>query len=109
MSSTTSPSASRAELESRALAAERAGRLGEALTAWQLLLSIEPRHLRALTALGFDDQRRGDLTTARDHLTRAAEEAGGTDPTPWINVARLCRLQYDERAEEHALVRAAHP
>jgi aspartate beta-hydroxylase len=94
-----------AELETLALAAEREGRFAEALARWQALLALAPGHARALTATGFDAQRRGDLATARDLLTHAARSSTD-DPTPWINVARLCRLQKDDAAEESALFQA---
>ncbi len=105
MSATLSLPAQAAELEARALAAEREGRFAEALARWQEVLEIVPGHVRALTASGYHAQRCGDLPRAQALLTRAAEQTKD-DPTPWINVARLCRVQKDEAAEERALLRA---
>lgn len=105
MAATLSLPAQAAELEARALAAEREGRFVEALARWQEVLDIAPVHLRALTACGYHAQRSGDLPRAQELLTRAAEQASD-DPTPWINVARLCRVQNDEAAEDKALSRA---
>jgi aspartate beta-hydroxylase len=105
MSSTPSLLPQRTELEARAMAAERQGRFSEALAAWKALLAIEPDHVRALTATGYDAQRRGDLAQARLALARAARLAG-KDPVPWINLARLCREQQDQEEEEKALFEA---
>jgi aspartyl/asparaginyl beta-hydroxylase (cupin superfamily) len=106
MPATTTPSAPAGEIESRALAAEREHRFGDALGHWRQLLQLEPGHVRALTACGFDALRQGRLAEARELLTRAAANAPGDDPTPWVNVARVCRQQGDAAAEEQALFRA---
>jgi len=87
------------------MAAERQGRFSEALEAWNRLLALEPNHVRALTATGYDAQRRGDFAQARLALVKAARLAG-QDPVPWLNLARLCREQKDEAEEEKALVEA---
>jgi aspartyl/asparaginyl beta-hydroxylase (cupin superfamily) len=105
MSSSPSLLPNRAELEARALAAERQGRFSEALAAWAELLTVAPDHVRALTATGYDARRRGDLELARDCLSRAARSAG-KDPVPWVNLARLSREQGDEAGEEEALLEA---
>jgi aspartate beta-hydroxylase len=101
----TSLVSSSAQIEARALAAERQGRFDEALAGWRELLAVEPNHIRALTATGYDAQRRGELAQAREALTRAAKLTKD-DPTPWINVARICRQQGDEPEEERALFQA---
>jgi tetratricopeptide (TPR) repeat protein len=105
MSSTPSLLPQRTELEARAMAAERQGRFSEALEAWNALLVIEPDHIRALTATGYDAQRRGDLSQARHALTKAAQLTHG-DPVPWLNLARLCHQQKDDEEEDKALFEA---
>ncbi|WP_374569229.1 aspartyl/asparaginyl beta-hydroxylase domain-containing protein [Ideonella sp.] len=94
-----------AELEARALGAERQGRLAEALTSWREVLALNPEHPRALIASGFDAHQRGDLASAREQYARAAKLTKD-DPGPWINVARICRQQKDDAGEEQALFEA---
>ena len=95
----------REALQSRALAAEQQGRLGEALVSWKELLTIDPDHPRALLASGFEAHQRGDLAQAREFFAHAAKFSKD-DPTPWINVARICRLEKNEQEEEQALFQA---
>ncbi|MEK8032814.1 aspartyl/asparaginyl beta-hydroxylase domain-containing protein [Ideonella sp. DXS29W] len=94
-----------ADHESRALAAERQGRLAEALISWREVLQLKPDHPRALLASGFDAHQRGDLAGARELYTRAAQLTRD-DPTPWINVARICKHLKDDAGEEQALFEA---
>jgi aspartate beta-hydroxylase len=94
-----------AEHEARALGAERQGRLAEALVSWREVLALNPDHPRALLASGFDAHQRGDLAGARELYGRAAKLTKD-DPTPWINVARICRQQKDDAGEEQALFEA---
>lgn len=94
-----------AEHEARALGAERQGRLGEALISWREVLALNPEHPRALIAAGFDAHQRGDLAGARELYSRAAKQTKD-DPTPWINVARICKQQKDDAGEEQALFQA---
>lgn len=105
MSSSSPLTPAPAELEARAVAAERMGRLGDALAAWREVLAVDPNHLRALTVIGADAQRRGQLAQAREALTRAAIQAKD-DPTPWISLAQLCRQVQDLDGEQHALTKA---
>jgi tetratricopeptide (TPR) repeat protein len=79
--------------------------LAEALVSWLEVLALDPEHPRALLAAGFDALQRGDLTSAREHYTRSAKLTNN-DPTPWINVARICRQQKDDAGEEKALFEA---
>jgi hypothetical protein len=104
-SSSSSLTTATAELETRALTAERLGRFEEALAAWRQLLVVDPDHLRALTVIGADAQRRGQLAQAREVLTRAASQAKD-DPTPWITLAQVCRQLRDDGGEQHALTKA---
>lgn len=94
-----------AEHEARALEAERQGRLAQALVSWREVLALNPDHPRALLASGFDAHQRGDLAAARELYTHAATQTKD-DPTPWINVARICKAQKDEAGEEQALFAA---
>lgn len=94
-----------AEHEAQALSAERQGRLAEALVSWREVLALDPNHPRALLASGFDAHQRGDLAGARDLYSRAARLTQD-DPTPWINVARICKALKDEAGEEQALFEA---
>lgn len=91
-----------AQLEDRAVRATRAGRIEEALDAWNRLLAIEPAHPRALDAVGDHAFRRGDLPRARDCYERLVR-ADGRDTQQWINLAIVRQRQGDEKGEEEAL------
>ena len=92
-------------LEGEAVRAAQAGRDAEATSLWKRILEIDPRHVRALTAMGHRAFRKGDLKTARESFERLVE-ADGSDPQQWVNLALACQNLKDEAGEEEALQRA---
>src|SRR5258706_8125595 len=92
-------------LEEQAARAAQSGRPDEALRAWERLLALEPRHARALDALGQFAFRRGDLQQARALLERLVK-ADGSDPQQWVNLAVACQGLKDEAGEEKAIQQA---
>jgi aspartyl/asparaginyl beta-hydroxylase (cupin superfamily) len=103
-----SPDTARREvlaLEEQAARAAQSGRPDEAVRAWERLLALEPRHARALDALGQFAFRRGDLQQARALLERLVM-ADGSDPQQWVNLAVACQGLKDEAGEEKAIQQA---
>lgn len=92
-------------LEAEAVRAAQAGRELEASSLWKRILEIDPRHVRALTAVGQRAFRKGDFEAARESFQRLVE-ADGSDPQQWVNLALACRNLKDEAGEGDALQRA---
>ena len=92
-------------LEAQAARAAQSGREPEAVRLWNRILEIDPRHVRALAALGQRSFRGGDMQAARAAFQRLVE-ADGSDPQQWINLALACRNLKDEAGEESAIQRA---
>src|SRR3979409_446149 len=92
-------------LEAQAECAARARRELEAVSLWNRILGLDPRHVRALTALGQRFFRKGDMQTARWDFQRLLD-ADGSDPQQWVNLALACQQLKDEPGEESAIQRA---
>ena len=92
-------------LEEQALRAAQMGRMDDAKRAWERILALDTRHVRALDVLGQAAFRRGDLSQARSLLERLTQ-ADGADPQQWVNLAVACQGLRDEAAEEAAITRA---
>jgi aspartyl/asparaginyl beta-hydroxylase (cupin superfamily) len=92
-------------LEEQAVRAAQVGRGEDARRAWERILALDPRHVRALDVLGQAAFRRGDLPQARALLERLTQ-ADGADPQQWVNRAVACQGLRDEGAEEAAIKRA---
>jgi aspartyl/asparaginyl beta-hydroxylase (cupin superfamily) len=92
-------------LEEQALRASQMGRAEDAKRAWERILSLDPKHVRALDVLGQAAFRRGDLPQARTLLERLTK-ADGADAQQWVNLAVACQGLRDEAAEEAAITRA---
>ena len=90
------------QLEGRAAQAIRAGRLQEAYEAWKGVLELDPRHPRALDAVGDHAFRRGDLPVALDCYEKLVA-VDGRDTQQWINLAIVRQRLGDDRGEEDAL------
>jgi aspartate beta-hydroxylase len=94
-------------LEAEAARAAQAGRDLEAASYWKRILGLDPRHVRALAAVGLRAFRKGDMQTARATFQRLVE-ADGSDPQQWVNLALACQNMKDEPGEEEAIRRALH-
>ena len=94
-----------ATLEAQATRAAQAGREAEAAGLWGRILEIDPRHARALAALGQFAFRKGDMEAARAAFRRLTEE-GGADLQQWISLALACRGLRDDSGEEEAIAGA---
>src|SRR5882672_1665058 len=92
-------------LEAGATRAAQAGRDMEAAGFWKRVLGLDPKHVRALTAVGQRAFRKGDMQTARATFERLVE-ADGSDPQQWVSLALACQNLKDEPGEEGALQRA---
>jgi aspartate beta-hydroxylase len=92
-------------LEAEATRATQSGRELEAASLWKRILGLDPRHPRALTAVGQRAFRKGDMQTARATFERLVE-ADGSDPQHWVNLALVCQNLKDEAGEEAAIQRA---
>ncbi len=102
-----SPSRSQeiAALEVQAARAVQAGREGEASSAWERIVALDPGHVPAWRAIGQRAYRLGDMRGAQVAFRRVAE-ADGTDPQQWVSVALACKGLKDEAAEQEAIQRA---
>jgi aspartate beta-hydroxylase len=89
-------------LEAAAVRAAQAGREDEATRLWGKILSLDPNHIRTLTALGQRSFRKGDMQSARVAFQRLAE-LDGSDARRWIHLALACRGLGDSEAEEKAI------
>jgi aspartate beta-hydroxylase len=92
-------------LVGRAQELQRAGRMVDALAAWQAVLAADPADARAHNVLGNAALNAGDLTTARTHL-EAATAADPKAPPLWLNLSLVYRAQKDAKAELDALNKA---
>ena len=92
-------------LEEQAVRLARSGRGEEARRAWERILELEARHVRALDALGQLAFRRGDLAQARAHIGKLVE-VDGSNPQQWVNLAVVCQQLKDEAGEERAITGA---
>ena len=96
------PSGEIAALEATAVQAAQSGRDAEAVRHWSRILEIDPKHTRALNALGQRAFRQGDVHAARAAFQRIVE-ADGRNPQQWIQLAIACRNLGDDAAEENAI------
>ena len=82
-------------LEATALQAAQSGRDADAVRHWNRILELDPKHLRALNALGQRAFRQGDMPAARAAFQRIVD-ADGTIPQQWIQLAVACRNLNDD-------------
>jgi hypothetical protein len=94
-----------AALEAQAIGAQQGGREAEAVRSWERILGLDPRHLRALKAVGQHAYRKADMPGAHAAFKRIVE-ADGTDPQQWVSFALACKGLKDDGAEEKAIQRA---
>lgn len=78
----------------RAQALEDVGRLGEAQTSFEQILSIEPGNIQALERLANICARRGDMAMARTYATRTLERTSSPGATIALVTAELADKQY---------------
>jgi len=105
MQGITSPSGEIDALEAAALQAAQSGRDGDAVRHWNRILEIDPKHVRALSALGQRAFRQGDMYAARAAFQRIVS-VDGTIPQQWIQLAVTCRNLKDDAAEDVAIQNA---
>ncbi len=89
-------------LEAAALQAAQSGRDGDAVRHWNRILEIDPRHVRALGALGQRAFRQGDMYAARAAFQQIVG-IDGTIPQQWIQLAIACRNLKDDACEDAAI------
>jgi aspartate beta-hydroxylase len=92
-------------LVQRAAEATRAGRVREAVAAWSEVLTLDPKHLAALTQLGQAAWSAGDLEAARAAFERAAA-IGPAEARHWVNLAVVLERQGDEARLDDVLTKA---
>jgi aspartyl/asparaginyl beta-hydroxylase (cupin superfamily) len=96
------PSAEIGALEAAAVQFAQSGREADAVRHWNRILELDPKHARALNALGQRAFRQGDAPAARAAFQRIVE-ADGKIPQQWIQLAIACRNLGDDAAEERAI------
>lgn len=105
MQGISSPSSEVGALETAALQAAQSGREAEAFRHWNRILELDPKHVRALNALGQRAFRQGDMPSARAAFQRLVA-ADGTIPQQWIQLAIACRNLNDDAGEDLAIQNA---
>ena len=99
------PSAEVEALEAEAMRAAQSGRDADAARHWKRILELSPTHVRALSALGQQAFKRGEMQEARAAFRRIVD-ADGTVPQQWIQLAIACRTLNDDQAADMAIERA---
>ncbi|MFC0682753.1 aspartyl/asparaginyl beta-hydroxylase domain-containing protein [Lysobacter korlensis] len=89
-------------LADAASAAVNQGRWGDAERLWRQVVSLDPKHPRALYSLGVHAFKRGELVEAR-RLLQDAHEAAPGDPVVLLSLSVVLREQGDSAGELRAI------